>query len=163
MVFDLWDECNIWCAWAERGTQSISSNNISSSRDWSVWPVHSCWLHLHFIRHKLNRALNLCLFIFSVFLVLNDALDVHLWPLQRISMAFQYLLWVQVWKKLKAHKHGFKGCIDYYGNGVEFEKNQCTLMILNTHKDTNSFWNKCSTKWENFIISLYNSCQYFEA
>ncbi len=149
--------------WPVRGTQSISSNNTSSSRDWSVWPVHSCWLLLHLIRHKLNRALNLFLFIFSVFLVLNDALDVHLWQLQHISMAFQYLLWVQVWKKLQAHEHGFKGFIGYYGNGVEFEKNQCTLMVLNTHKDTNSFWNKCSTKWENCIISLYNSCQYFVA
>ncbi len=107
----------------------------------------------------------ICVYLFfSVFMVLlNDALDVHLWPLQCISMAFQYLLWVQLWKMLKAHEHGFKGCIGYYGNGVEFERNQCTLMVLNTHKDTNSFWTKCSTKWKNCIISLYNSCQYFVA
>lgn len=158
------------CLSRERDT-SISSNNTSSSRDWSVWPLHSCWLLLHFIRHKLNRALiflfatplSVYLF-FSVFMVLlNDALHVHLWPLQCISMAFQYLLWVQLWKMLKAHKHVFKGCIGYYGNGVEFERNQCTLMVLNTHKDTNSFWTKCSTKWKHFIISLYNSCQYFVA
>lgn len=95
-VLVLWAKCSadMWCVWVKRGAQSPSSSDTSSSHDWGVRCLHSRWLPLHFISHKVNKPLIpplskafcfsiICVHFFFLSLVLlNDPLNAHLWPLQ---------------------------------------------------------------------------------
>lgn len=103
----------ILCGWVEEQGHPHQTPALMTE----ACALHSCWLLLHFSRHKVNRPLifplskALCcsiiwdycfLFLYFLYcLVFIDAVDTHLWPLQYISLTFQYLQWVQLWKMLK--------------------------------------------------------------